>query len=458
MRPMYCERTYKCNTSDSNQERLRRAVLSFNENKENLYTATFRSRMNENHYSRCSKCFKDSYIQALQINVDRCKQGDNFCADCTKNQKVGNHYANDFRYAEQDYITVFNPRRSSMSSNSTRGSMYGCDQINVQDVPLNKDVNKSRLHGTCGSQRPENSTVSSKSSSVSSETWSSKHRDESDTTYHPVNPAKLSRILKKKTAVFGHRYHEIDDISDSDSNEVVVNSKTSGATTKAKSKQAKELENDQRTSSANVMNVKSVNADGKDASTGAYQNTPVLGSAENESKIYASANCTDGKAVSSNHGKRNNVDPVKEDCSMASKDDPFQKEDISKENSHLSGVKPDTKRACNEDFSSPQENVGFQKEYISVKNNHSSSTTEADSQKTCKDELFEQKADMKKAQPEAEEAPQRARCKLTRGSRKLPRRRAQRKRVHHPAPVSDNLESGGLDEWLPFVLDYIGQG
>ncbi len=456
---MYCKTSYDDEISSLNQERRKFTASCFHEEKENLFTATFCARMQNNHSSNCPDCPK------------WCGQPftENYCTNCSrrnKNRNMGKLYVNEDAsgYDKQDYVTVFKPRRTGRSTDSARGSMYGCDQINVEDVPLYKDVNKRRVYGTSDNQQQTNTTGSgwemggkgNVGNCTASEKRSSKQscRDECDKKFHQVDPVEQSSSS-------GGSYYKIDDIIYSEtvrsSNETLdnserkpvhnenqydrtedvmssekgrCNSEFNGSTTrtsKGDNKQPWNCTNSEK-GKAKLGKGRSVDPE-KDDPKRADKNETTFGKNENKT----SQKCTGNEQVKANLGKSKIMDP--EESRTADKDKTFQKEDIADRSKHSASVK-----TGNDDAKGAYRADAFQQE----------NTDKTNEEKRVKTEEEE-------AAKPAEHGG-RERSKLPRGSKRMPRRRAQRKpQTHHPRE-SEKAASSGVEEWLHFIFDSIKKG
>jgi hypothetical protein len=452
---MYCKTTYDHSTSNLNQERFKCTAPYFDEEKENLYTVTFHARMQENHVPNCPgcpKCGKNLYVQPSAFCFNGELFRDQYCTDCSRrntNRNVGNLCVNEdeLGHDKQDYVTVFKPRRTSRSTDSARGSMYGCDQINVEDVPLYKDVNKSKVYETSDNQRQANTATDPSKGNVEnctvSETRSSGHsekcRDDSDKKFYQVDPVKLNRMSRKEHACSGGSYHKIDDISCSENVGMLFNGKSAGIS-EGESKQPWKCTNSEKVQ-ANLEEGKAMDPE-KDDSKRADKNKTTFGFAKDGTKT--SKKCTgNNEEVKPNLGKDKIVDPETEDSSSADKGEAFQKDDIAGNSKHSASVK----------------------------------TEKDDAKRAYKGEAFQQKntdrTNQQKSVKTEEEAPKpvehggRDRSRVPRGSKRMSRRRAPRKpqaNVHRdsekPASggVDEWLSRGGVDEWLFFVFDSIRKG
>jgi hypothetical protein len=356
--------------------------------------------------------------------------------------------------------------------------MYGCDQINVEDVPLYKDVNKSKVYETSDNQRQANTATDPSKGNVEnctvSETRSSGHsekcRDDSDKKFYQVDPVKLNRMSRKEHACSGGSYHKIDDISCSENVGMLFNGKSAGIS-EGESKQPWKCTNSEKVQ-ANLEEGKAMDPE-KDDSKRADKNKTTFGFAKDGTKT--SKKCTgNNEEVKPNLGKDKIVDPETEDSSSADKGEAFQKDDIAGNSKHSASVKTekdDAKRAY--------KGEAFQKDDIAGKSKHSASvkTEKDDAKRAYKGEAFQQKntdrTNQQKSVKTEEEAPKpvehggRDRSRVPRGSKRMSRRRAPRKpqaNVHRdsekPASggVDEWLSRGGVDEWLFFVFDSIRKG
>ena len=430
---MYCKTAYDPKSTNLKQERVNKCTTSFFHVEKENFHATAPIRMQENQNADCSvcpKCGQTSYAQRKAYTSLGDDWGgqvlkENYCTDCSgrnRSQNVRKMYVNEGQSGypkipvdAQDYVTVLNPRRTGRSTDSTRGSMYGCDMIYVEDVPLNEDVNKPK---TCDSNKSkaENSRV------------------------HPSKPSSENSQ--------GGNNHKISDISCSKN---VRSSSMSNREPSAKDQSRKTDNEYQHRDTKCLGNCRSNNAfNGKTTST-----------SNSESKQSCIFLNNENSEI--NVGKGKTVDPEKLESETAGKNEIFGKCTGSEEaKSKLRKGKVKNHEA--EYSKTDNKSESLQKEDIADKTKHSASlkTGIDDAKRARKNEIFQPKdtGNTNRQKTEENEVPKHGgheKSKLPRGSK---RRRAPRRttaHVHH-ARDSEKQDNGGVAEWLRFVYDSIKTG
>ena len=426
---MYCKTTYENKTSNINQKKLQYTAPYFHEDKENLYTKTFYARMQENHSTNCSGC------------PTWCGQPftENYCTNCSrrnKSQNVENLYVNEeLGCNKQDYVTVLNPRHAGKANVSARGSMYGCDQINVEDVPPYKDPNKKNVSGT--NTTTAGSSKGNHRNCAVSETWSSKHSEKCQDDYvkefHEVNPVeKISS---------GGSYYKIGDISCS---KTVESTCESDKKTRIKKERAPSHDENRRHKTEDIISSEKGECKSEFDGNRADKNETNFGFGSDEKKT--SRKCTNSEEVAPTLGKINTQDPEKR----------YSKR-VDKNEKNFNFVKDENKTF--------QDGKNFEEEWIADKSKPSMKAGKADAKKAYKGETFQQEdtddqaTNVKNIETaKAAGHSGRDRPKVSRGSKRMPRRRVQRKPQTHNPSNSEKPANGGVNEWLVFLVDSIKKG
>ncbi|XP_028404741.1 uncharacterized protein LOC114527282 [Dendronephthya gigantea] len=421
---MYYKYTYDAKTSIINRDILKSTVFPFNDDKENKYQ-TFHTRMQENRKpkcSGCSHCGKNLHAQPSSAQTNFCLNQEwyeyplkeNYCTDCSRkkrNQNVGNCYANEDKSKHcdipenmQDYVTVFNTRRTYKSTDShAKGSMYSCDQINVKDVPLYKDVTKRKGKGTMSSNDKVGNYAASKTQSLNT---SEQSQDDIEKRSCAVGQSEIGRMSGIEQIESCGSYHKIDDISCS----VDLNSGSvshSKATTENRYSTSGKFTN--REAKSNLEKDKVVGVENscfRSANKKYEQNdNSECKSYVPEAKSKSSQKLTDNGRGKSNAGKHKTIIPdLLQRADTDEKDTDVENTDKSE---HLRNVKTESDEAPK-----PAANSG------------------------------------------------RDRPKVPRGTKRMTRRRAQKKPQANIQPNCDSkkTETGGIDEWLLFIFHSIKQG
>ena len=397
----------------------------FHAEKENLHITVPR-RMQENHDPDClgcAKCSKTSYAQrqtctSLSENWSDQVLRENYCTDCSgrnRTQNIGKMYVNESQSGypkipvdTQDYVTVLNPRRTDRSTDSGRGSMYGCDMIYVEDIPSHEDVNKTKTCG-CSKSEVENCGV-----------YTSKHSSE-----------KSQR----------GDYHKVDDISCSES---FGSSGISERETSAKD-QSKQAEN--KYDAKNSGNCRSNNKfNGKTTST-----------SNGQSKESGSFSTKESSEV--NFGKGNAIDPENYESERPDRYEKFGQCTGSE------GVEsmPRKAKGKNHDTEYPKTDCkrkSLHREDIAdkTKPSRTGKTGTDDAKRATKSETFPPKDNRRQPKTEESEVLKHERSKVSKGSKRMPRRRAPRRPARDHARDSEKQDSSGVVEWPHFVYDSIKTG
>ena len=460
---MYCKTTYENKTSKINQKKLQCTTPYFHEEKENLYTKTFYAKMQENHSRNCSGC------------PTWCGQpfAENYCTNCSrrdKSQNVENLYVHEeLGYNKQDYVTVLNPRRAGRSTDSARGSMYGCDQINVEDVPQYKDLNRKKVSGTNDNQRQANTAGSIKGNRRNctvSETWSSKHSEKCQDDYvkefHEVDPLE--------TISSGGSYYKIDDISCS---KTVESTCESDKKTRVKKERQPSHDENRRHRTEDIISPEKGECNSEFNRNRVDINETNFSFDTDERK--ASQKCTSNEEVEPNRGKSNTQDPEKRYSKRVDKTDKnfgFVKDESKTSQDSMRGNEDGklNRKSMNMDYKTDDvphfdKDKNIQEECIADKSKQSMKPGKAGAKKSYKAETFQQEdTDDQATNVKNEETVKAAghsgrdRPKVSKGSKRMPRRRVQRKPQTHNPSNSEKPANGGVNEWLVFVVDSIKKG
>ena len=399
----------------------------FHAEKENLHITVPR-RMQENHDPDClgcAKCGKTSYAQrqtcaSLSENWSDQVLRENYCTDCSgrnRNQNIGKMYVNESQSGypkipvdTQDYVTVLNPRRTGRPTDSARGSMYGCDMIYVEDIPSHEDVNKTK---TCGSSKSEVENCGVYTSNHSSE--KSQRGD----------------------------YHKVDDISCSES---FRSSGVSERETSAK---------DQSKQAANKYDAKN--------SGNCRSNYKLIGKTTSKSNGQSkeSGNFSTKESSEVNFGKGNAIDLENYESDRLDRYEKFG-QCTGSEGAESMPRKGKGKNHGTEYPKTDSKRESLQRKDIAdkTKPSRTGKTGTDDAKRATKSETFPPKDNTRQPKTEESEVLKHERSKVSRGSKRMPRRRAARRPAAqgHHARDSEKQDSSGGVEWLHFVYDSIKTG
>ena len=431
---MYCKTTYGNKNSGIKQERFTYSTSFFHEEKENLCT-TFHTRMQTSHTPNCSgcpTCGKTPFFQSktnFSLSGGRYDQPlrENYCNDCSgrsRNRNVGKTFVNKDEFCDvdtQNYEPVLN-RRTSRSTDSARGSMYSCDQIHVKDVPIIKDVNK--IKGVSADQRKANASgLNCRTIDAEKMSGMANEQQHCGGSYHNIDgiscseKSRTSCVFSRNTCASGDIHKE----NDGHDNDYVRFSETNQDRFDAKT-----------TRSSNGKHTRKCTNNKMKADIGKGKSVyPEKNSSERTEEIKASFR---GDGDNSTFRKTKNINPQKDNLRTSNQEEIFQKE--SRESKHWT-----------EDKTEKDDTKGTHQDETSLKKD-TDKMNPAENVKT-------------EGQPsKPADHGTRDRSKLPRGSKRVQKRRTQRKpqsHVHH-ARDSEKQASGGVNEWLLFVYDSIKKG
>ena len=520
-------------TSNVNEQRPKCTTPYFHEEKENLYTKTFDARMQENpSCPGCPKWCGEPFTE-------------NYCTNCSgRDKNVENLYVNEdeLGYNKQEYVTVLNPRRAGRSADSARGSMYGCDQINVEDVPLYKDINKKRVCEPSDNQQQADksgSSLGNHRNCTMSETWPSKQPEmchvECVKKFHEDDPVEQISC--------GGSYYKIDDITcsetvrsscESDKKSFVKEKKEPSHNESNRIEDMMSPEKDKCNSTFNENTIgnskgeknqsqKSENSEdvesnlGKGKTLDPEKDYPQTVDRINRNLVFAKderkscRKCTSSEDVESSLEKgktfdpRNNypkrVDKNETNASVAKDERKTSRKYTSREeiesnldkgktldpqkdyiqgvdkNETKVGIAKDSSKECTRGNEEVKSNIrnrmsmdsktddlrtgkNSQEENIADRNKQSASVKaeKTDAKTAYKSEAVQHDQAKSAKHGEGAKPAGRDKSKVSRGSKRMPRRRVQRKpQTHHSCNV-EKPASGGVGEWLLFIFDSIKKG